>query len=103
MTVHTGAEGDVLKRYRAQPNYRAGGAALFERDEHGAEDVIALCSVRDDAVRIADALNAAEGAVGALEQITDPECMTRGTDGWIDTDAPARIAQNALDALGGQS
>jgi hypothetical protein len=35
-----------------------------------------------------------------LEQITDPECMTRGTGGWIDTGAPARIAQNALDALG---
>jgi hypothetical protein len=40
-------------------------------------------------------------AVKALEEIIDPECMTRGTNGWIDTEAPARIAEAALDALRG--
>jgi hypothetical protein len=102
MTVHTGAEGDVLKRYRAQPNYRAGGAALFERDEHGAEDVIALCSVRDDAVRIADALNAAEGAVEALEWI-ERFTSDRGDARMMEAgQARAHIHRRASAALRGQ-
>lgn len=43
-----------------------------------------------------------EVAVDALRRITADDCMlTHGeTGGWIDTDAPGRIAQDALDDLG---
>jgi hypothetical protein len=71
--------------------------------EAAAAAVCAHRSYRMIAAEVLASVNHA-GAVEALQQIASDDCMiVRGgeTGDWIDTGAPQRIAQDALDALRG--